>query len=203
MRISEMFKAVQGEGPEVGTPTFFIRLSGCNLNCAFCDSKYHIDGKEMKIEDIVKEIKKSKLKHITITGGEPTLQDNEIGKLIKQLPKYIFSLETNGTIFTIQPYNNIVVSPKKQGIDICSLMYFNSNSNAIFKFVYEDKRDKWWEKVIKKVGISKSRVYIMPEGKTREEQIRKMPEVIEYCRDNGYKFGVRLHVLAYDSKRGV
>lgn len=203
MIVSEMFKAVQGEGPEVGTPTFFIRLSGCNLNCAFCDSKYHKDGKEMDIKDIAKEVKKSKLKHITITGGEPTLQEYDIARLMLYLKTYKFSLESNGVKQSYLGYDNIVISPKKQGINMETLKSYALNNSITFKFVYENKKDKWWEAVIKKAGINKSRVYIMPEGKTREEQIKKMPEVIQYCQDKGFKFGVRLHVLAFDRKRGV
>ena len=203
MRVSEMFKAVQGEGPEVGTPTFFIRLSGCNLQCKWCDSKYHVQGIEMSVKEVAQAVRRSKLKHITITGGEPTLQEKEVYALMIELEDYIFSLESNGVKYTELPYHNVVISPKKQGINLETLKWYAGNDMTIFKFVYENKNDKWWEAVIRKAKINKNNVYIMPEGKTRAKQIKKMPEVIEYCRDNGFKFGVRLHVLAFDKRRGV
>lgn len=205
MRISEMFSAVQGEGPEIGYPTVFLRLSGCNLNCPFCDSKYHINGKQMTVEEVKKQILKLKPYSLTITGGEPTLQESELVQLLndRDLRGFHKSIETNGTRITSINYDTIVISPKKEKICLDVLRKYNGKPNTYFKFVYEDVNDKWWEPVIKKCKLDRNRVYIMPEGMTRKEQLSKMEEVIEYCRLNGYKFGARLHVLAFDRKRGV
>jgi 7-carboxy-7-deazaguanine synthase len=205
VKICEIFgPVIQGEGIEAGTPTIFIRVSGCNLSCSWCDTKYHANGKEMSLIDIRNEIIKKGLNHITISGGEPNLQDDSLYELITNtLAEYNFSLETNGTIFTNAPYNIITVSPKKQKIEESVLKLYAYMKNTYFKFVYENKNDLWWEKVIQKCYIPHSRVYIMPEGATREEQIKKMPEVMEYCSKKGFKFSPRLHVLAYDTKRGV
>lgn len=82
-----------------------------------------------------------------------------------------------------------------------SLFNICGHDNVRFKFVYESS--KWWEKVINKLHIPQNQVYIMPEGKTRKEQLQKMPGVIEYCKLKGYNFTPRLHVLAYNKKRGV
>lgn len=211
MRVCEIFRAAQGEGPEVGVPTTFVRLGGCNLKCSFCDSQYHNDYKEMSINEL-ENILFNELDstHITFTGGEPILQQPELSQLFDKLisEKYRFrsittSLETNGTLITTLPFDNIVISPKKQAINDLVLKYYAELPNTSFKFVYENKKDLWWEDVIKRCNIQRSRVYIMPEGKTREEQIKKMPEVIEYCIQNKFKFSARIHVLAYDQKRGV
>jgi len=212
MKISEIFgPVIQGEGPEAGTPTIFIRLSGCNLNCDFCDSKYHKNGKEYSVEEVESEIIKRDLEHITITGGEAVLQEKELKKLFDlfgsvryRLSHYNISLETNGTILTQLPYDRIVVSPKKQAINKDVLkQYAQDDRNVSFKFVYENSNDLWWEEVIKTCKLNKKRIYIMPEGMTRDEQLRKMAEVMEYCSKTGYKFGPRLHTLAYDNRRGV
>lgn len=205
MKVCEIFSAISGEGPEAGTPTIFLRLSGCNLSCDFCDTKYHTEGKEYELGDVENGILESGTGfHVTVTGGDPVCQDDEMKMLMcEYLPNFKWSLETNGTIYTTCPYETIVISPKKQRIEEGILKRYAYMKNTYFKFVYENKDDLWWEKVIKDCYILKERIYIMPEGATREEQLKKMPEVMEYCLKKGYKFGGRLHVLAYSDKRGV
>lgn len=204
MKICEIFPAVQGEGPEAGTPTVFVRLSGCNLKCAFCDTPYHINGIEMDFDEIFDDIKKYNIKHVTFSGGEPTLQNAQLVEFIsKNLYDYKISIETNGTIIAAPSYDTICVSPKKQAISISTIQYYSEIPIATFKFVYESKDELWWEPIIKECNIEKRKVYIMPEGATREEQLKKMPEVIDYCLTKGFKFSPRLQVLAYDTKRGV
>ena len=214
--ITEMFNAIQGEGPEAGVPTFFVRTSGCNIEpkCGWCDSKYSWDKKGLSYPlHNLKSIVSTK-RHVTITGGEPCLHDEELESIINDCPTTKFSLETNGTIFSSAGYNSIIVSPKRQMVkeNVISRYVLRSNrcmkctpgtSNINFKFVYEDGNDNWWEGLIARCNIPRNKVFIMPEGKTREEQIEKMPEVMEYCRDQGYNFSPRLQVLAYDQRRKV
>ena len=97
MRINEIFTSIQGEGFFTGVPAVFVRTSGCNLQCSFCDTD-HQDGEEMSIETILKEVEKSNIHHIVITGGEPTIQP-ELSQLVEQLHanKYFIQIETNGT----------------------------------------------------------------------------------------------------------
>ena len=73
MKVNETFLSLQGEGYFTGTPAFFLRLSGCNLQCPFCDTQ-HQTFKEMSEEEIVQEASLHKPRHIVITGGEPALQ---------------------------------------------------------------------------------------------------------------------------------
>ena len=96
MKVNEIFYSIQGEGFYSGTPAIFIRFSGCNLRCPFCDTK-HQDGKEMSVSDIIEEISVMKSKFVVLTGGEPTLQINE--ELINKLHAhgYYIAVETNGT----------------------------------------------------------------------------------------------------------
>lgn len=205
MKINEVFYAVQGEGPEMGTPTMFIRFAGCNLDCGFCDSKYAKKGDEVSVSQLEQIIKSQGRKnmHFTVTGGEPTLQEKEFLEFYKNHPGDRFSIETNGTKLTTIAYDTIVISPKKQRIVENVLSEYADMNNTHFKFVYEPGQSKWWEKVITDCCIPRSKVYIMPEGMTRKEQIERMPEVIEYCKDNGFKFSPRIHVLAYNKKRKV
>ncbi len=99
MKICEIFYSIQGEGLQIGLPTVFIRTSGCNLRCSWCDTTYaYEEGVEMSIEDIMAKVKKYSTSYICITGGEPLLQ-KDITKLIRRLSDqgYIICVETNGS----------------------------------------------------------------------------------------------------------
>ncbi|OGI08029.1 MAG: hypothetical protein A2Y40_09840 [Candidatus Margulisbacteria bacterium GWF2_35_9] len=99
MRISEIFSSIQGEGIYVGYRQIFIRFSGCNISCAYCDEENH-EGKEYSIDSVVAEVKKlNKNYHhsISITGGEPLLQINDLLTLLPKLTLPIY-LETNSTL---------------------------------------------------------------------------------------------------------
>ena len=83
MNVTETFVSLQGEGKHQGKPCFFLRLSGCNLRCTWCDTAYAFEkGTERSIEDIVKEISESKVRYVCITGGEPLLQKKELLPLL-------------------------------------------------------------------------------------------------------------------------
>jgi len=114
MQISEIFYSIQGEGRRAGLPTVFIRTTGCNLRCAYCDTQYaYEDGKEMTIESILSEITRYHCQQICITGGEPLIQQETI-QLIKSLQKqdYELCLETNGSqpIKIIRDRNHLQIS---------------------------------------------------------------------------------------------
>jgi 7-carboxy-7-deazaguanine synthase len=210
MKINEVFYSIQGE-IDVGKPSIFIRFSGCNLikdgnGCKFCDSLYSEEGVEMSLDDIMREVKKYNCKKVIITGGESLYQLISLQKLLDELTKnkYNVDVETNGTLFDdcLWVCDNINCSPKKQQINFGVLENLNL-FNVRFKFVYESKDDLWWEEIINKLKISNNRVYIMAEGKTREEQLQKMKEVIEYCKRKNYNFTPRLHTLVWDNQKGV
>ena len=98
MKMCETFRSIQGEGLMIGSLTYFIRLSGCNLSCRWCDTKYSKEESyDMSVKDILKTVKGDK--NICITGGEPLLQD-EVYELMDELLKKDKNivLETNGSI---------------------------------------------------------------------------------------------------------
>lgn len=96
MRINEIFYSLQGEGHFTGTPAVFIRFSGCNLKCPFCDTQ-HDDFTEMDEDGIVAEVSKYPTSHVVVTGGEPTLQlTAQFVDKLHAAGKYV-QIETNGT----------------------------------------------------------------------------------------------------------
>ncbi len=112
MRINEIFCSIQGEGYFTGTPSVFIRTSGCNLACRFCDTQ-HQEGHEMSISDIVSTVSAYPPRHAVITGGEPSLQA-ELPQLIDALHEvgFFVQIETNGTRPLPPTIDWVTCSPK-------------------------------------------------------------------------------------------
>jgi organic radical activating enzyme len=116
--IWEIFYSLQGEGLLQGQPMIFVRFSGCNLHCGFCDTKYAWEGGESRTgQEILKEIGRHPCRKICLTGGEPYLQ--KLGPLVSALKKrnYWLTAETNGTVWRDLPLDWLTVSPKKGGYD--------------------------------------------------------------------------------------
>jgi 7-carboxy-7-deazaguanine synthase len=106
MKISELFRSIQGEGPDQGLSSAFVRLAGCNLDCAWCDTRYAREGgTEMTVEEVFERIRKFGDSRVCITGGEPLFQADELLLLLDRLRtgRYEVEIETNGTI-DIRPF---------------------------------------------------------------------------------------------------
>lgn len=105
-RINEKFVSIDGEGPTAGALSVFIRFAGCNLRCAWCDTVYAQKNEDFSetasASEIVSYIKSTGLNHVTLTGGEPLLQDGMIG-LLSRLVDYQVHIETNGSV-NIAPF---------------------------------------------------------------------------------------------------
>lgn len=111
MKVNETFLSLQGEGYFTGTAAFFLRLSGCNLRCPFCDTQ-HQSYTEMSEDEIVAEASRHKPRHIVITGGEPALQLTE--SLVDKLHAagFFIQVETNGTLPLPEGIDWVTCSPK-------------------------------------------------------------------------------------------
>jgi 7-carboxy-7-deazaguanine synthase len=100
MLVNEIFLSIQGEGRTMGLPTVFVRLSGCNLDCQWCDTRYAEEGgSEMSVDEVLAGVKGYRTRHVCLTGGEPLWHD-EAPELISRLleeGKHV-SLETNGSL---------------------------------------------------------------------------------------------------------
>lgn len=114
--INELFYSLQGEGKLVGIPSVFVRTSGCNLRCWFCDSyntSWEPTGSKVSLSSIIEEIQSHPTEHVVLTGGEPMLQDASV-ELLDRLGElsYHTTVETNGTIFRETAIDLVSISPK-------------------------------------------------------------------------------------------
>ena len=143
IKVSEIFTSFQGEGPYIGTPATFLRLYGCNLDCEWCDtdiSTYEMLSVDDVAEILMTQMEFNNINLLVITGGEPTLQMEEIKRLIKELPEDIkIQLETNGSIFEYLPEIEYVISPKEDKEKVFENYY--KYDNVFFKFVITCEED--------------------------------------------------------------
>jgi organic radical activating enzyme len=200
--VTEIFKSIQGEGLYVGTPSNFVRLAGCHLRCSFCDTKYSLTreaGKAMKEEKIIKLLDES-IKLVTITGGEPLLQDiRPLCKRIKERGQRII-VETSGTIRPNRDLRELIdvfsVSPKLSNSGQKLKYDFSDDWGTYYKFVIlNPERDlKEVEEFVKKHGIKEEKVIVQPDGNRIDyaNAIRELEEALISFRLN-YKLIPQLH----------
>ncbi len=154
MKVSEIFTSIQGESTYAGVPCTFIRMSGCNLRCTYCDTTYAYDeGRELSEGEILDEVRKAGFRTVEITGGEPLLQGG-IFPLMKRLldQGYRLLIETNGSqdISGIDERAIVVLDIKTPGSGMSEAMRL-SNLSCLkpgdeVKFVITSREDYEWSK---------------------------------------------------------
>lgn len=162
--VSELFYSIQGETTRAGFPSFFIRLAGCNLNCAWCDTACaRSGGTRMSLDRIAGAVTKyPALDHITITGGEPLCQENVIELMDRLARSYPLQLETNGSldIGTVPPAVRRIVDVKtpSSGEEGSFLMQNLSHLGPgdEIKFVIADGKDYTFARAFVKKHLAKS-----------------------------------------------
>jgi 7-carboxy-7-deazaguanine synthase len=148
MKITEVFRSLQGEGKNQGKPCLFIRLAGCNLNCAWCDTKYSRDGGiTMSLDSVLERVWRVNPPYVCITGGEPLIQADVLELLLVSLHKRgtKIDIETNGTIdfSRFQPYASVCMDVKCPSSGEVSDLYLLSKIRPedSVKFVVKDEVD--------------------------------------------------------------
>jgi len=210
LKINEIFYSIQGESSFTGIPCVFIRLTGCNLRCTYCDTKYaYTEGKEITIDKIIQKVNQYQCPLIEITGGEPLLQKETI-QLADKLCQlnYKVLIETNGT-------QNIKHLPK-QVIRIIDIKCPGSGENLKtdwnnfhqlkqsdeVKFIVSSLEDyQWVKKIIHEYNlIKKSKILISPVYNKLPP--KKLAEWILNDKLN-IRLQIQLHkILWFDQKRG-
>ena len=152
MRITEIFHSIQGESSHVGRPCVFVRLTGCNLRCVWCDSEYTFTGgRQMSLDDVMSAVKAYDCRLVEVTGGEPLAQA-EAFDLIRELCDEGFEvlIETSGSIDTtpVDPRAKIILDVKCPGSGEEARNYWPNlerlRGHDEIKFVLADRRDYEW-----------------------------------------------------------
>lgn len=224
MLIAETFSSLQGEGVLVGTPSFFIRTSGCNLRCWWCDTPYtswQPEGTRRRVDDLVAEATGSGLRHVVLTGGEPLLQ-REVGRLTAALRRagLHLTVETAGTVEPELECDLLSLSPKTSSSDPPGplrerhqllrarmgpprrlLQRFPEHQ---LKLVVRDGDDvPEVLRLVAELGVERTRVVLMPEGRTAAEVAARAPLVAALCLEHGFRYTPRLHLDLFGGGRGV
>lgn len=216
MQVIEKFVSINGEGLRQGELAVFIRFANCNLRCSYCDTKYSFDNpiyKEESVDEIIDYVNKQNIKNITITGGEPLLQEDIKELLIKLSEKnYNVEIETNGSI-NIKPLASIKnvsftldyklpTSLMEKFMDIDNYKYISKNDSV--KFVCGSNLDlEKMKEIINKYNlIEKTNCLVSPVFNSI-----KLEDIVKFMIDNnlnGLKYCLQIHKFIWDpNKRGV
>ncbi len=227
MKISEIFYSLQGEGSLVGVPSVFVRTSGCNLRCVWCDTPYTSwtpEGEDWPLGRILETVDSFRASHVVVTGGEPMIAP-QIGELTNQLRErgLHITIETAGTVNTPVACDLMSISPKLK------------NSTPLEReggrWAPQHDRLRWQPTVIKELiatypyqlkfviadpadlaevnqmrealKVPRSQILLMPEGTSAETIHHRGLWLAEICKEQGYRFSPRLHVDLWGDKRGV
>ncbi|MGW6388972.1 7-carboxy-7-deazaguanine synthase QueE [Streptomyces sp. NPDC055103] len=226
--VSEIFgPTFQGEGTSLGTLAGFLRLWGCNLACAErmpCDTPYTWDttrfprrenSAKRTLAEVGDELSKMDAELIVISGGEPLLQQKRLVPLVHHLIKEgkRVEFETNGTIapardllidgvrFNVSPKLSNAGGEESRRIVPEALSVLSSSGRAVFKFVVERVEDlDEVQQVVDSFGLSP--VFVMPEGTSPDDVIRRGRELADPVIARGWSMTTRLHILLWKDERG-
>ncbi len=224
MKIAEIFHSIQGEGILAGVPSVFIRTSGCNLRCTWCDTPYTSwmpEGREMAVAEIVTAAQSYGASHAVVTGGEPMIADG-IAELTAALGMHI-TVETAGTVYQAVKCDLMSISPKlanstpverdagrwaaqhdrlRYRPDV--LKQLMSEYDYQLKFVVSAPEDlPEIGAILNDTGADRGRVLLMAEG-TNAETIRERARwIAEIAKREGFRYSPRLHIDLWGDRRGV
>ena len=225
MFVSETFTSIQGEGILAGVPSHFIRTSGCNLRCRWCDTPYaswEPEGERRSVEELVGEAATSGVRHVVVTGGEPLIQ-REIGTLtggLKTAGLHI-TIETAGTVDPCFHCDLLSLSPKTANSDPSGKHHDRHRKTRLdygptvrllerfpehqLKFVVDAADDlPEIQHHLQQLGeIDPYRVLLMAQGQTADEVAGRAATVANLCREHGFRYTPRLHLDLFGGGRGV
>ena len=227
VKIAEIFYSIQGEGMLVGVPSVFVRTSGCNLRCTWCDTPYtswQPEGEERSIEQIADRVKEFGCSHVVLTGGEPMIAPGiaALTEAIGAAGAHI-TIETAGTVYQSVRCDLMSISPKlanstpwerEGGRWAAQHERLRFNPDVLkrllaeypyqVKFVITSAADlAEIEKMQHALSIPAVNVVLMPEGVDQDILRERGRWLAEICKERGYRFSPRLHVELWGDKRGV
>lgn len=232
LRISEIFASIQGEGIWTGVPSVFIRVSGCNLRCIWCDTPYASwtpEGPHLTLDEILektRELAGASIRHIVLTGGEPMLFEPVV-TLCEELKAqgFTITIETAGTIFRSLPCDLMSISPKlansdppagSEGVatlhatrraDLSGFISLTESYDCQLKFVVnpeENLADQLTEiSAIVAQAKGTHPVLLMPEGTDVNVLRRREALLVPVCMERGWRLAARRHIEWFGNTRGT
>ena len=229
MKLAELFYSIQGEGKLVGVPSVFVRASGCNLRCTWCDTPYASwdpEGDDVAVPEIVRRVVQYECRHVVVTGGEPMIMPDVVNlcDALKAEGLHV-TMETAATVYQPAKMDLASLSPKlanstpheraggrfaaaheRQRINVDVIQRFiDAAPDRQLKFVVSTDADvdEARRLLARLHGWEASDVLLMPEGTTSaalEERGRWLADV---CQRTGFRFCPRLHIALFGNTRGT
>ena len=218
-KVVEIFESINGEGKKAGQLALFIRFQKCNLNCSYCDTKWANSDDSpytlMNLEELYKKVVESGIKNVTITGGEPLLQEN-IEIFLKKLaenPEINIEIETNGSI-NLKRVGEIKNAPSftmdyklpksnmEKFMDLENFKYLKEKDTVKFVVSNIDDLERAREIIEKYSLVEKCAVYISPVfGKI---ELSFMVDFMKKYKMNGVNMQLQIHKIIWDPEtKGV
>ena len=229
MKVAELFHSIQGEGKLVGVPSVFVRASGCNLRCSFCDTPYaswEPEGEDVPADEIVRRVLNYNCRHAVVTGGEPMIMPDvvELCEGLKSNGLHV-TVETAATVYKPVKIDLASLSPKlsnstprehdggrfaasheRQRLNHPVIQQFiDASPDFQLKFVVSGEGDLGEvEEILQHVkGWEPADVLLMPEGTDAATLASRAGWISDVCKRTGYRYCPRLHVELYGNKRGT
>jgi 7-carboxy-7-deazaguanine synthase len=228
MKIAELFFSIQGEGRLAGVPSAFVRTSGCNLRCEWCDTDYtswHPEGEPRTVAHILDQLAAFPSKHAVVTGGEPMLVP-EVVDLCAGLRErsYHITIETAATVFRPAVCDLASLSPKlsnstpwqREGGRWAArhdrlrlrpdvIRAFMDWCDYQLKFVIDRPEDVAEVLTLLESlpAVDRDKVLLMPQGVTRPELDERGPWLADVCKQHGFRYCPRLQIELFGNRRGT
>jgi 7-carboxy-7-deazaguanine synthase len=223
LRIAEIFHSIQGEGSLVGVPSVFVRTSGCNLRCAWCDTPYtswHPEGDDWTLERILAAVDAYPARHVVVTGGEPMIA-REVVELTRSLRArgLHITIETAGTVFAPVACDLMSISPKlanstpageweerheRLRIQPQVVERLMADYDYQLKFVIARPEDMAEVRdLVRAFHADAAKVILMAEGIEAAVLRERGVWLAEICKREGFRFSPRLHVDLWGNRRGT
>jgi 7-carboxy-7-deazaguanine synthase len=223
MKIAEIFYSLQGEGSLLGAPSVFVRTSGCNLRCSWCDTPYtswHPEGEEMSVDAIAARVAGYRAPYVVVTGGEPMIAPGiaNLARELKALGLHI-TIETAGTVYQDLDCDLMSISPKLRNStpegpfraqherlrmqpDVLRRLMDRYQYQLKFVIAHSDDVAEVRE-LVSRLDADAGKVILMPEGTVAEVLRERSLWLAEQCKETGFRFSPRLHVDLWGNRRGV
>jgi 7-carboxy-7-deazaguanine synthase len=228
VKIAEVYKSIQGEGLLTGAPSVFVRASGCNLRCWFCDTphaSWKPEGTDLSVDEVVALVEEWDCRHVVVTGGEPMLFAEVIPlcERLRQARRHV-TIETAGTLYLPVSCNLMSISPKLSGS--------GPSVEASPHWARRHERSRRRTDVVRRLmaehvyqlkfvvdrfedlaeidaylaelpGVDRERVLLMPQGVTAEDLDQRAAWLRPHCEERGYVYCPRKHIEWFGSVRGT